>query len=143
MYELYSQMRDSINNEEVRRSTIKSQLKYEYEKKAAADSVKVAEEKKLSSAQLKYEQNQRYALYGGLALTAVFGVFMFNRFRVTRKQKNIIEEQKLLVEKQKHLVEEKQKEVMDSIHYARRIQRSLLTTERYIAKSLNRLNGKF
>jgi len=50
---------------------------------------------------------------------------MFNRFKVTQKQKEIIE-------KQKHLVEESQKEIIDSITYAQRIQQVLLTPEKYI-----------
>lgn len=132
-------MRDSITNQETRKASIKSQLKYEYEKKAAADSVKVAEEKKLTTLQFKQEENQRYFLYGGLGLTLVFGGFMFNRFRITKKQKNIIEDQKAIVELQKKLVEEKQKEVMDSIHYAKRIQQSLLPTEKYIHRNLKQL----
>ncbi len=135
-YELYIQMRDSISNQETKKASIKSQLKYEYEKKAAADSVLVVEEKKLSNVKFKHEQNQRYFLYGGLGLTALFGLFMFNRFRITKKQKNIIEEQKTLVEKQKHIVDEKQKEILDSIRYAKRIQQSLLPTEKFMDRVL-------
>jgi tetratricopeptide (TPR) repeat protein len=137
MYELYLLMRDSINNQETRKASIRSQLKYDYEKKSAADSVKVAEEKKITTLQLKQEENQRYFLYVGLALTLVFGAFMFNRFRITKKQKHIIEEQKYLVEKQKHFVEEKQKEIMDSIRYAKRIQQSLLPTDKYLERILS------
>lgn len=137
-YELYIQMRDSISNQETKKASIKSQLKYEYEKKAAADSVKVGEEKKLTTVKLKQEKTQRYFLYGGLSLTILFGLFMFNRFRITQKQKNIIDEQKTIVENQKHLVEEKQKEVLDSIRYAKRIQQSLLPTEKYIERILRK-----
>ncbi len=137
-YELYIQMRDSITNQENRKASIKSQLKYEYEKKAAADSVKVAEEKKITTIQLKHEENQRYFLYGGLLLTIAFGGFMFNRFRITKKQKNIIEQQKIIVENQKHLVEEKQKEIMDSIHYAKLIQQILLPTDKYMERVLKK-----
>jgi hypothetical protein len=57
---------------------------------------------------------------------------MYNRFRVTRKQKAIIESQK-------EIVEEKQKEIMDSIRYAKRIQRSLLPLESTIEKTLKKL----
>lgn len=142
-YELYIQMRDSIYSQETRKASIKSQLKYEYDKKAAADSVKVAEEKKLTAIQFKQEKDQRYFLYAGLLLTFVFGGIMFNRFRITRKQKNIIEEQKAIVEAQKNLVEEKQKEVLDSIRYAKRIQQSLLPTDKYISKALPKHNGEF
>ena len=36
--------------------------------------------------------------------------------------------------------EEKQKEILDSIRYAKRIQHSLLPNEKYISKSLDKLN---
>lgn len=48
------------------------------------------------------------------------------------KQKRIAENQKKVVEEQKQLVDEKQKEILDSIHYASRIQKALLTGEEYI-----------
>jgi hypothetical protein len=50
-----------------------------------------------------------------------------------------MEMQKQLIGKQKKEVEEKQKEIIDSIRYARRIQHSLLPTEKYLDKQLNKL----
>jgi hypothetical protein len=88
-------------------------------------------------ASLKQEKTQRYALYGGLALVAGFLVFVFNRFRVTQRQKKTIEEQKVLVDNAYEKLHEKNKEVMDSIHYARRIQRALITPEKYIERVLS------
>jgi hypothetical protein len=44
--------------------------------------------------------------------------------------------------KQKQEVEEKQKEILDSIHYAKRIQTALLTSEYYIEKNLKRLSNE-
>jgi hypothetical protein len=58
---------------------------------------------------------------------------MFNRFRITQKQKLVIEEQK-------QIVDEKQKEIIDSINYAKRIQQAQLPTEKYINKNLSKLN---
>jgi len=43
---------------------------------------------------------------------------------------------------QKELIEEKQKEMLDSIRYAKRIQDALITPEKYIEKSLNKLKDK-
>ncbi len=147
MYELERLMRDSIYNTESRRASIKKQLQYQYEKKAAADSVKHDEEQKVKNAlltaqraQLKQEKTQRLALYGGLVLVIAFLGFVFNRFRVARKQKVIIEQQKVLVDEAFTHLEEKNKEVMDSIHYAKRIQTALLTSEKYIERKLNELN---
>lgn len=39
----------------------------------------------------------------------------------------------------KRMIEEKQKEILDSIHYAKRIQSALMTQESYIARRLERL----
>jgi hypothetical protein len=50
--------------------------------------------------------------------------------------------QKSKIEKQKRIIEEKNKEVIDSINYASRIQRTLITSEKYIESNLNRLMKK-
>lgn len=62
---------------------------------------------------------------------------MFNRFQVTRKQKDIISGQKELVEHQKSEVDlahaqltEKNKEILDSIVYAKRIQQAILPPDK-------------
>ena len=73
--------------------------------------------------QLQQKVSQYYEDYDNLSTT----------------QKRIIEVQKSQVEHQKLLVEEHQKEIIDSITYARRIQRSLLPSEKYIEKTMLRL----
>lgn len=142
-FELYTAMSDSMNNESTRKASIRSQLKYEYEKQAAADSVAHAKESEIKNAELakqqaeiKAKKNQQYALFGGLFCVCVFGIFMYNRFKVTQRQKLVIESQKELVEAQKELVEEKQKEILDSIQYARRIQMAQIPSESRIKAML-------
>ncbi len=112
-YKLYITMRDSIVNQENKKASIKSQLQYEYDKKAATDSIKAVEEKKVVAIQFKQEKTQRYALYGGLGLVLIFAGFIFNRFKITQKQKHIIEikeretqEQNIIISKEKKRSEE-------------------------------------
>lgn len=157
MYELYIESRDSLNSEANQKQLIRQQYKYQYEKQAAADSIKSAEEAKVKDAQiakqealaekqdaeLENKRNQQYALFGGLALVLVFALFIFNRFRITRKQRDIIEVQKNEVEVQKNaaehqkeLVEEKNKEIMDSINYAKRLQEAILPPSRLVKEWL-------
>ncbi|MFL5752063.1 MAG: tetratricopeptide repeat protein [Bacteroidia bacterium] len=135
-YKQYVAARDSIFNEENTKSSVRAEMNFEFEKIAMADSVKNAEERKVKDAaiqaqeaQLKQERTQRYSLYGGLALVLVFSFFLFNRFKVTNRQKKEIEHQKLLVE-------EKNKEVMDSINYAKRIQEALLKEQEHVTSHL-------
>ena len=132
-------MKDSVNNESARKAILKAQAKHEYEVKAAADSVAHIKETKVKNAELarqnaeiRANKNKQYALIGGLTLVIIFAAIMFNRFKVTKNQKSIIEIQK-------NLMEEKQKEILDSIHYAKRIQQSLLPTTKYFDKNLKRL----
>jgi hypothetical protein len=72
----------------------------------------------------------------------IFLIYLSNRFRLIKKQKNIIEEQKKLVEFQKEIVDEKQEQILSSIYYARRIQQSLMPTEKFIERKLNNLKGE-
>ena len=74
---------------------------------------------------------------------------MYRGFRQKKKDNLIILSQKAevelrnnIIEHQKAVVEEKQKEIIDSIHYAKRIQQALLTSERYIQKTISRLMHK-
>ena len=67
----------------------------------------------------------------GFTLMLVVAGVSFRAYRNTQKANEIISGQK-------DLVEEKQKEILDSIHYAKRIQKSLLPTGKYIYKNLNK-----
>ena len=78
-----------------------------------------------------------------LLIVFVFSIFLFRRFKITQKQKHIISlqkdevfRQKTIVEEQKHQVEEHQKEIIDSINYAKRIQYALLASEDLLRKYL-------
>jgi len=132
-FEIYKISSDSLVNKETKRKTIESDLNFDFYKKTAADSIKAVESKKVLNAQIEKEKTQKYALYGGLGLALIFGLFIFNRFKVTQKQKQVIEikeqetqKQNEIITLQKHIVEEKQKEILDSINYAKRIQQTLL-----------------
>ena len=136
MNDLFLQMKDSISNEEIQQMTMRKTFQIEYEKKATADSIRVAEEKKITEVQLKQERTQRFALYGGLVLVGLFGAFMFNRFKITKRQNLLIHKQKTELQKQKELVEEHQKETLDSIHYAKRIQSALIANSDFITQNI-------
>jgi hypothetical protein len=55
-----------------------------------------------------------------------------------------VEERTREINEQKNLIEEKQTEILDSIRYAKRIQNSLMPTEKFILRTIARLkpNGK-
>jgi tetratricopeptide (TPR) repeat protein len=136
MYKLYIQMRDSIQNQETKKDMLKQQFQFEYDKKAEADSLIAVEEKKVVEARFEQEKTQRYALYGGLLIVILFGGVMFNRFRITQKQKNIIEIKEHETQRQKLLVEKKNTEILSSIEYAKRIQATILPPLKEIKENI-------
>ena len=78
---------------------------------------------------------QSIAITYYMVMVGVFftcGVIIFQFKLVGEKYETIIEQQI-------HVVEEKNKEITDSILYAKRIQNSILPTEKYIDKNLKRM----
>ena len=148
MYKLFVQMKDSINNEETEKATAQQQAKYEYEKQKTIDDAQ--HEKRLAIEQEAQDKQKviTYATAGGLGLVIIFLIFIFNRLQITRKQKSIIEIQKLEVEQQKEVVEkahllleEKNNEILASIRYAKRIQDALMTSQKYMERNIERLKN--
>jgi serine phosphatase RsbU (regulator of sigma subunit) len=143
MYELFIQMRDSLQSEENRMEIMRHEFEYQYEKQAAADSILAAESNKIKDAELqtknlesKQRKMQNYVLLGILALTLILGGIIFHRFRVTKMQKGIIESQKLQVDQAYDILEIKNREITDSIKYAQRIQNAILPTNKRIKECL-------
>ena len=127
MHELTIHMRDSIFNIDTKKSTIKKQLAYEYEKQEA---IKNGEHQKELAVAEEGKKRQRIISYGvglGLLMMTLFAIFIFNRLQITRKQKLIIEEQK-------KTVEQKNKHITDSINYAKRIQDAILPSKEELSK---------
>jgi tetratricopeptide (TPR) repeat protein len=135
-FELYTRMKDSVANDSTKSAIMKSQYQIEYQSKVTADSVRIAADKKITAIQFQQEKNQRYALYGGLIIVVLFAAFMFNRFKVSQKQRQIIEQKEKETQHQKQIIEEKHKEITDSITYAERIQRSFLASKELLDANL-------
>jgi hypothetical protein len=139
----FKQLTDSIFNGENSKQLGDMKTQFEVEKKEAELKVKAeAEQEKLKAVANEEKKRQNviiYAVAGVLLLVVIFSVFLFNRFRITQKQKQVIEEQKKLVDHAYESLHEKNKEVIDSINYASRIQRALLPSEKYIRAQMNKL----
>lgn len=95
-------------------------------KLAISEKQKELDEEKINLQESK-TQNQ-YLFFVVIFIAAISGFLVFLFFR-TRSLKNKIEEKS-------HIIEEKQKEILDSIHYAKKIQTTLLADHDLISKHL-------
>ena len=117
-YQQYIIIRDKLNSDELNKLAMRQ--KYTEE----ADKQKAEQDKKDIYA-LEQKKNQQiiiFAVAGILIIVLVFSSLLFKRFKLTNKQKEIIEE--------------KHKEISDSINYAERIQRSFLATADLLDENL-------
>lgn len=110
-YKTYKMMNDSILNIQNQEATYKQKISYEYEKKELAHAEKVKQQKIII-----------WSGSIGLVLIIIFSVSLFKRFRITQRQKLVIEEQ--------------HKSISDSIRYAKTIQTAILP-------SADKINASF
>ncbi len=128
----FYEVKDSINNLE------KLARIGEMESERDLERLELAKEKEISFNNLKNEQMKQrqsiiiVSIVVFLIMVLVFTFVIFNRFKISKQQNSIIQKQKVEVELKNELIEEKQKEILDSIHYAKRIQTTLLAHREFI-----------
>ena len=123
MHELYVTVRDSILREDNKREILQAEFQYKFDKEQAlkkAEHDAELEKQELLAASDKKRQNVIiYSTSGGLILVIIFSLLIYNRFKDTQKKNKIIQHQK-------EVVEGKNREITDSINYAKRIQNAIL-----------------
>ncbi len=126
---LYNGLNDTVNN--LKNAGLINQMQKDVEMKAQEATLTIQKEKELALKEAEKQKQSYFILMViiVLSLTLVFTFFLYKRFKLTSSQKEIIE-------KQKHLVEEKQTEILDSIHYAKRIQNVLIANSKFISEHL-------
>lgn len=130
---MYETWIDTLNNRDYYNVVNDISAKYETEKKDLQIKNQSLE---LSAQEKENEAKTKILIIGTIGLFAVviFAFVAFRNFKKTQKaniiinsQKEQVELQKEEIEHQKLLVEEKQKEILDSINYAQKIQAAVLT----------------
>lgn len=128
-------IRDSLSNAEALKNNNELDEKYQSEKK---EILLQAVNSNLEKEEEKSKRKTAIIWLGSLALlgTGFFAAIAFINFRkakraneIIQNQNQVLELQKLDIAQQKGLVDEKQKEIIDSINYAKRIQNAVLTDE--------------
>lgn len=120
---------DSITNEMNTKKQTEAEMQFKFDQQKAVDQLK--QEKKDYIA----EQEKQRQVYWVIALSILllfvlaFALFVNNRRKVERSQKE-------LIERQKSLVEEKNTEILASITYAKRIQSAILPSDKLVKEFL-------
>lgn len=128
--------KDSIFNEENKKEILRQEVNFEFEKKQAIEQAQ--HEKELAVAASEQKRQQLFLVFLAVILLAVIVIsfIIYKSLRNSNKQKQLIELQKFEVEQQKIIVDNKNKEITDSIIYARRIQQAILPPKEVLSKNL-------
>ena len=128
--------KDSIFNEENKKEIFRQEVNFEFEKKQAIEQAE--HEKELAVAASEQKRQQLFLVFLAVILLAVIIIsfIIYKSLKNSNKQKQLIELQKFEVEQQKIIVDNKNKEITDSIVYARRIQQAILPPKEVLSKNI-------
>ena len=128
-YELYNELKDTLEKLSADQEVVKIKYNQEYETKKQLDSLKHLDEILVQQAETKAKEEEiktqkiiEGVLFVGIILVIGFLGLVYKQLNTTKKQKLVIEE--------------KQQEITDSINYAKRIQDAMMTSSVYLKDTL-------
>jgi tetratricopeptide (TPR) repeat protein len=128
-FKKFIELRDSINSIEKSREFTRIEMQNKFDRESAINRENQAKKDAIAIQQQKQQRIVIISVTVLLLIISVFLVFVYRNYRQKQAANIIITNQKKEVEDQKQLVEEKQKEIIDSINYAQRIQSAILSRE--------------
>ena len=124
-----NELTDSIQNNEKTKQITEIQLSYGFNQLKMQDSIKHQLEVQVKENQLSTEKNYKYIISSVLLIIVALLFFVYKNYNEKNKANIIITEQK-------NIVESKQKEILDSISYARKIQSALLANKEFMDENI-------
>lgn len=133
-FDRYREKKDSVFSDQIAKQFTEAQTKFDVEKK----DLEISKHK----VEIENEKNKRYITYGALAFFILLLGISLWAFIQKRKNNRLLESKNLQLENanqeishQKNIIEEKQKEIVDSINYAQKIQTALLASEEMLLEN--------
>ncbi|MBN8692146.1 MAG: SpoIIE family protein phosphatase [Bacteroidetes bacterium] len=129
----YINLKDSVNQSTNLASLTELQTRYETDQKEKEIKLLQLENKNAEERSKAESAKRNIILFSVIAITltiTAFSIILYKRFKESNSQKNIIAEQK-------QLVDFKNKEIIDSINYAKTIQEALIPDEKELKQTLS------
>ena len=129
-YKQYIVLRDSLINEESTKKIVELQMQSDFDKKETESRLMQEKKDEITQKEISHQKQQRNLSLLAVALFAMMAIFIFRGYKQKQKANELLEEKNELIATQKHLVEEKNKEITDSINYAKRLQKAILASDK-------------
>lgn len=124
---LFLESKENIESDESKNEILKKELEYDFSKRQELQKKDAEQRQAVSDTEIRNQK--KLTTYAIIALFVMLGLilFVFRSYNQKRKANFIIS-------RQKEIVEHKNKEITDSINYARYIQNALLPSDKTIAE---------
>ncbi len=134
-HQLFMQTKDSLFNIETNDRVADIRFQYEFDKKEAISKLEQENRELVFTQEKRQQKIIIYSVSIGFVLICLLSIFIYRGYRI--KQRSNIQ-----LENMNKVIVEKNKNITDSINYAKRIQTALMTSEKFMQKSLDRLVKK-
>jgi serine phosphatase RsbU (regulator of sigma subunit)/TPR repeat protein len=132
----YISIKDSLFTIDVNKEILETEARYENNRQMKENELQKSDIEK-KNLQIRQSKIVGYALGIGVLLLIVIAFMTYRRYAEKQKANKIISLQKEEVESKKLIIEEKQREIIDSMNYAKRIQYSLLANDALLRENSN------
>ena len=124
---LYLNSKENIESDESKNEILKKELEYDFSKRQELQKKDAENRQAISDAEIKSQKKLMTGAVSALIILSGLILIVFRSYTQKRKANTIIS-------KQKEIVEHKNKEILDSINYAKYIQNALLPSEKTISE---------
>ncbi len=137
------ELRDSLINEETKKKDIRNELNFQFQKQHFADSLEQVKKDEIAQQTIEKERVKAnaqkkltYVFIAAFVLMLILSGLIFKEYKAKKRSNEIIKQQKQEVEEQSNIISEKNKEILDSITYAKRIQNAILPPDKLVKEYL-------
>jgi tetratricopeptide (TPR) repeat protein len=131
-HKAFTAIKDTLTLKENVVKQTKLEMQYDFDKKTAVEELQKQKEETQRQSEAKKQKLIFFFTCFILLLSLLFSIYFFRNLKRTKSQNKEIS-------RQKKLVDEKQKEILDSIQYAKRIQTAHLPNEKVMNRNIDRL----
>jgi serine phosphatase RsbU (regulator of sigma subunit)/Tfp pilus assembly protein PilF len=141
-HKLYTSYSDSVMNENTAKVIEELSVQYETERKEQENKI-LQKDNRIKTLKIKRQKLFAFFLSGTAVLVLLIAVVLFRLYNSKKKSNKIISSKNMLLEErntqivsQNKTIESKNRDLTDSINYAKRIQESMLTNEAELNNTL-------
>ncbi len=133
-YKIFNAYKDSVYNKDNTEKSIQAELKYEFSKQAEKEKQEHEKKELEQTEAAKRQVIIRNSLILGFLLLLILAFLIFRNLKQKQKANRKLQGAYSEIEVKSNLLESKNKEVFDSIKYAKRLQEAILPNNEFIKK---------